>query len=128
MKTYSDKFGKRFKEVRRQKEWTLRGFCREHGFDHGNLSRIERGLAKPPTGERLRKYLSALGIQEESDLWYELYDLANACAGEIPPEIMEEEELVEKLPVVFRSVGREKPKEEDIETLIDLVQDEMKGK
>lgn len=125
MGKYSAAFGERLKQLRRDEGLALRKFCRQNGFDHGNMSRIERGLARPPTGERLEKYLTALGVDRETDEWYELHDLAHTCAGEIPPEVMAEEEIVRRLPVIFRTMGREKPSEQQLDELIAIVRREM---
>jgi transcriptional regulator with XRE-family HTH domain len=121
MGTYCAEFGKFFKECRRMLGKTLREFCREHGLDHGNISKLERGLLKPPTGDTLEKYAKHLGIKPETDEWYELRDKAYACSGEVPPEIMSDEELVKKLPVVFRTLERKKPTKKQLEKLIDLL-------
>jgi len=120
---YCQEFGKAFKQCRLEKGLTLREFAHSHGFDHGNLSRMERGRAKPPTGKTLDKYLSALGIAEGSDEWYELHDLASACAGEVPEMIMSDEEVVKKLPVVFRTLGRRRPTQEDLDELVKIIRE-----
>ncbi len=125
MSKYLAAFGERLKQLRRDRGLALREFCRENGFDHGNMSRIERGLARPPTGERLDKYLAALGVERETDEWYEMHDLAHTCAGEIPPEVMAEEEVVKRLPVIFRTMGRQKPSEKQLNQLIAIVRREM---
>lgn len=126
MGKYPSAFGERLKELRRERGLSLREFCRQNGFDHGNMSRIERGLFRPPTGERLDKYLDALGLEPETDEWYEMHDLAHVCAGEIPPDVLSEEEIVRQLPVIFRTVGRQKPSEEQLDELIAIVRREMK--
>lgn len=120
---YCDAFGKLFKEHRREAGLTLREFCRQHGFDHGNVSKLERGKLKPPTGETLNKYLAALGVEPDSETWREFHDTAAACAGEVPARIMEDEELVRKLPVVFRTIGRRRPTEDELGRLIDLIRE-----
>ena len=125
--TQQGRFGALFKAHRRRLGKTLREFCREHGLDHGNMSKMERGLLKPPTGKRLEEYLAYLGIEQASDEWYELHDLASVCRGMIPERIMREEELVRMLPVVFRSVGRGAPTEEDIRALVELMKDHVHG-
>ena len=118
---YCTEFGKFFKECRLKLGKSLREFCREHGLDHGNISKLERGLLKPPTGETLDRYASCLGIKVGTDAWYELHDKASVCAGEIPPEIMSDEELVRKLPVVFRTLQRNKPDSQQINKLIEIL-------
>ena len=40
----SSTFGSYFKELRTKKGRTLRRFCELHGFDPGNISRLERGV------------------------------------------------------------------------------------
>ena len=121
MSQYCAEFGSYFKERRRVLGKTLREFCREHGLDHGNISKIERGLLKPPTGDTLEKYASHLGIKPETDEWYELHDKAYACSGEVPPGIMSDEELVKKLPIFFRTLERKKPTTEELNSLIELL-------
>lgn len=118
---FCEEFGKLFKKHRMETGKTLREFCRENGLDHGNMSRMERGRLKPPTGETLDKYLEALGIEAQSDLWYHFHDVASACAGEVPDGIMSDEEVVKKLPVVFKTLRRRRPTDEEIKALIDLI-------
>jgi len=125
MAKYVAAFGERLKQLRRDRGLSLREFCRQNNFDHGNMSRIERGLARPPTNERLDRYLDALGVAPDSDEWRELRDLAHTCAGEIPPDVMAEEEVVRRLPIIFRTIGREKPTDEQLDTLLAIVRQEM---
>jgi len=120
---YCQEFGKFFRKLRKDAGLTLREFCRQNGFDPGNLSKMERGRAKPPTGEALEKYARALGLEADSDEWYELHDRAAACAGEIPGRLMNDEEVVKKLPVVFRTLGGKRPTREELESLIDLIRE-----
>ena len=120
---YCQEFGRRFREIRKLTGLTLRKFCHKHGFDHSNLSKVERGRLKPPTGKKLKQYLDAMGVEAETDEWYELHDMAAACAGEVPEPIMRDEELVKKLPVVFSTLQRERPTEEDLKKLIDIIRE-----
>ena len=48
--TFGEFFSERIKALGK----TLREFCREYGFDAGNLSRIERGLQNPPQSKEKR--------------------------------------------------------------------------
>ena len=116
-----DAFGAEYKRRRKELGKTLRAFCREHGIDHGNLSKIERGVLAPPTGLRLDEYLEFIGITRESDEWYELHDLASVCAGKIPEHLMEDEELVAKLPALFKTLNRMRPTEEQLDRLIETI-------
>jgi len=109
MRTRSGRFGGFLKSVRMKHQLTLREFCLNNGFDPGNYSRLERGLFPPPQSqEKLEKYAVALGLERGSEDWIELFDLAAAEKGQIPPDIMSDEELVEKLPAMFRTMrGRQ---------------------
>ncbi len=120
---YCTEFGELFKKHRKRTGLTLRAFCRKHGLDNGNISKLERGRRRPPTGKTLDKYAKCLGLTPDSDEWYELHDVAAACAGEVPERIMSDEELVKKLPVVFRTFGRRRPSKEELEELLDTVRE-----
>jgi len=101
----SNVFGEFFKEKRQALGLTLREFCLKHKLDPGNLSRLERGLLPPPQDrDRLEEYAKCLGLKSGSDDWYAFFDLAAAAKGRIPEEIMEDKELVAKLPLVFRTL------------------------
>jgi transcriptional regulator with XRE-family HTH domain len=98
-------FGEMFKAFRVTTGHTLRAFCKEHGLDPGNTSRLERGLMPPPeSDEKLAEYAEALGLHPESDEWRDFFDVAAAERGRIPSDLLNDDELVEKLPVVFRTI------------------------
>jgi len=99
------KFGALLKRLRLRRGWTLREFCLRNDIDPGNFSRLERGLFPPPQStELIERYAVALGLEPGSDDWMELFDLAAAERGEIPADLMSDEQLVDKLPVVFRTM------------------------
>jgi len=98
------KFGAFFKKKRLELGLSLRQFCLEHGLDPGNLSKLERGRLSPPQHDKLEEYARLLGIPEGSDDWYRFFDLAAAEAGRIPQDILSDEEVVEKLPILFRGL------------------------
>lgn len=114
-------FGEYFKEVRLRLNKSLRQFCMENNFDAGNISKIERGLIPPPGRDYLMKYAKALELKENSEEWIEFFDLASACRGEIPEDILSDEEVLEKLPVFFRSLRGEKVSAEKLRGLIKLI-------
>jgi transcriptional regulator with XRE-family HTH domain len=114
-------FGEYFKELRIASGITLRRFCLDNGFDASNLSKMERGLLPPPPHESLEKYARCLHIKQGSKEWYELFDLAASTRGEIPPDILSDEKLVARLPLVFRTVRGEKVPEEQMDDLIKLI-------
>ena len=101
-------FGEFFKAKRQALGLTLRKFCLKHKLDPGNMSRLERGLLPPPQDrDVLEKYAKCLELKAGSDDWYTFFDLADAAKGRLPAEIMEDEEVVAKLPLIFRTL-REK--------------------
>lgn len=115
----SNTFGEFIKKVRVASEVTLREFCEAHGFDPGNYSRMERGLFPPPQREDLlEKYALALGLKKGSDGWYEFFDLAATTRGQLPKDLLSDEELVEKLPVLFRTLRGSKVPADKLDDLI----------
>jgi transcriptional regulator with XRE-family HTH domain len=92
------------KDLRLRTGLTLRVFCTKNGFDPGNYSRIERGVAAPPKEGHLSRYAQAVGLTLDSDDWVEFFDLAAIARGEIPQDLLDDAQLVGKLPVLFRTV------------------------
>jgi transcriptional regulator with XRE-family HTH domain len=120
-------FGDLFKLKRIEKGLTLREFCRVNGFDPGNVSKIERGLFQPPQSkEMLTKYAAALGIEEGSEDWLAFCDLAIISAGKIPEDIVTNEELMNALPVLFRTVRDKTLDDEGLEKLIKSIKRELR--
>ena len=118
----SKAFGKRMKELRIAKGLTLREFCQANRFDPGNYSRLERGLFAPPQKEELlAKYALALGLTRGSDAWLEFFDLAAASRGELPPDLLSDEQVVEKLPVLFRTLRGSPVTEAQMDGLVEKI-------
>ena len=115
-------FGELFYELRMGSRQTLREFCLKHGFDPGNTSKLERGRLSPPKSEeKLADYARALGLQEGSPQWQEFIDLGLACAGQIPKDVLSDEELVPKLPVLLRTVSGKKLTRKQLDELIEVI-------
>lgn len=111
-------FGDFFKAKRIARGKTLRQFCLENELDPGNISKLERGLFPPPQHEKLQEYAKLLGIKEGSDDWYQFFDLAAAEAGKIPQDILSDEQVVEKLPILFRTLRGKKVSDEKLNKLV----------
>jgi transcriptional regulator with XRE-family HTH domain len=95
---------------------TLREFCRKSGIDSSNWSKVERGLLSPPQSkEILTEVASFLNIEEGSQEFKLMLDLA-ALSGITPGLI--ERDILEQLPVFFRTVRGDKPTEEELNSLI----------
>jgi transcriptional regulator with XRE-family HTH domain len=115
-------FGQFFQEKRIATGLTLRQFCLRHGLDPGNLSKLERGILPPPeSGEKLTRYAHYLGLKPGSDDWYEFFDLAATARGKIPQDVMQDEEVVKKLPMVFRTIRGNQVDEKVLRELVDIV-------
>ncbi len=115
-------FGELFKRKRLEAGLTLREFCRRNDLDPGNVSKLERGRAPPPGDEeRLAAYAGMLGIRKDSAEWREFVDLGVACAGRLPADIMSDEELVSKLPMIFRTCRGEKLTKRQLDALAEKI-------
>ncbi len=116
------KFSAMLKRIRTERGLTMREFCLRSGFDPGNYSRLERGLYPPPQNrELLERYAAALGIKRGSDEWLELFDLAAAERGEIPADLMSDKEVVDKLPVLFRTMRGKQLSPEQLDELVERI-------
>lgn len=115
-------FGAFFKELRIGQKMTLRQFCRAHGYDPGNISKLERGLLPPPESEaKLTEYAKALRIRRGSHNWYQFFDLARASRGKLPPEILRKRDVVARLPLLFRTLRGQKVSEQKLNELIEMI-------
>lgn len=113
-------FGPYLKQLRIQKRITLREFSRLAKADPGNISRLERGVLRPPQDrDILERYANALGLKDGSDESYRFFDFAAADCGLVPSDIMKDEEVVKVLPILFRTLRNEKPTEEELDRLVE---------
>ncbi len=97
------RFGQFFKQRRSALGLSLREFCRRNGFDPGNVSRLERGTLLPPQSrELLESYAKALKLQPDSHEWHTFFDLAAVETGRIPPQMMANQAVLERLPQMLR--------------------------
>ena len=120
-------FGKFFKQKRIELNLTLREFCRVNGFDPGNISKIERGLLPPPQKKEKRlQYAAALGIKEGTDDWLMFCDLATTSVGRMPQDIASNEEVMNALPILFRSVRKKSLNEEGLKELTESIRRELR--
>jgi len=115
-------FGKKIKELRQQTGITLRSFCSTHGLDPGNHSKLERGKILPPKSrEKLERLATYLRLQKNSDEWYDFFDTAAACNGNIPSDFLNDSELAKKLPLVFRTIRGERVDSEKLKKLAAII-------
>lgn len=119
----SHAFGEFFGRLRRERlRRSLRQFYARKGLDPGNMSRLERGKILPPRGRKvLEKYARALELKKGSDDWYTFFDLAAVFRGELPKDLAADDEVLERLPVLFRSLRGDRIDDEKLDDLIDLI-------
>ena len=104
-----DTFGEFVRARRVGQRITLRAFSQAVGIDPANYSRIERGLAQPPTSEhRLDAFARELGIPHHNPEYREMVRLAALGRGKIPAALMSDETVLAKLPVLFRTLEGDK--------------------
>lgn len=115
-----ERFGEMFKRLRIDSVGqTLRAFCLANGFDAGNISKLERGRMAPPESvDILTEYACALGLEDGSEEWTAFFDLAAAERGKMPADLMEDEQLLSKLPVLFRALRDKKANGDDLDELV----------
>lgn len=91
-------------------------------MDPGNASRLERGRMAPPEGpEVLDRIAAALEFQKGSREYEHLMDLAAAAKGRIPQDLLSDEEVAGKLPILFRTLRSKPLSGEQLEKLIDSI-------
>ena len=116
-------FGEFVKDLRMKNNLTLREFCRITNLDPSNWSKIERGIFPPPKSKKvLQEIAKTLNLNESSDDRDALFDLA--AISHIPSELISSQEVVDKLPIFFRTLRGEKPTREELEELIEILKKE----
>ena len=117
-------FGTFIKELRARQRLGLREFCLKYEHDPSNWSKIEREVMPPPRDdETLRQWAKQLGLKPDSDDWHKFHDYAAVDAGRIPDHVLEDEELLAKLPAFFRTISGNKPSRAELENLIKLLRE-----
>ena len=100
----------------------LREFCKQAELDPSNWSKVERGML-PVTNDRskLESIAILIRLKKGSSDWSTFFDLAFISQHRIPDDLLEDENLVEILPVFFRTVRGEKPSDDELESLLSLL-------
>jgi transcriptional regulator with XRE-family HTH domain len=117
-------FGEMLKARRKELRLGLREFALRADMDPGNLSKIERAKLGAPQGEDvLNRICLALEMDLGSQEAQALRDKALVEAGRIPSEVMEDEEVLERLPVLLRTVRNKKLDSEQLDRLIEMIKE-----
>jgi transcriptional regulator with XRE-family HTH domain len=117
------KFGEFVKNIRiEKKNQTLREFCLSNDLDAGNHSKLERGrLAPPSSEEKLIELAETLAIPKDSDDWRMFFDLAAASRGQFPRDLLNDQEVLDKLPVLFSTLRGQRVPSEKLKELVNFV-------
>ncbi|HET6201660.1 MAG TPA: helix-turn-helix transcriptional regulator [Planctomycetota bacterium] len=124
VESVSRTFGDALRKARAARMLGLREFCRRGGLDPALVSRVERGLAPPP-GDRvdLRRFARGLGLSVHSPEWKRLADLAALSRGEVPRDLLRNEEVAGRLPVLFRALRDVKSDRKLLDRLLRIVRE-----
>lgn len=114
-------FGQFVKRRRLEKEIGLREFAELVGVEASNYSKIERGLKRAPTKDRLLPYLRALEIAPQSKEHQNLEILAEVANGEIPGKVLSDKDLVAKLPILFNGMANGSFTDEQLDELLETI-------
>lgn len=100
----------------------LRKFCEILEFDSSNWSKVERDrLPVADDRSKLERIAEVLQLRTGSSDWQQFFDLASISQKKIPDDIYSDEDILEVLPVFFRTVRGDKPTEADLDKLIELI-------
>jgi len=118
-----ESFGELIKKIRIKNRISLREFCRCTRIDPGNWSRIERGVLQPPKSkEVLDEIADTLKLEKGSEEYHLMMDLA--AISFIPKDLVEDDAVVEKLPVFFRTLRGQPPTRKELEDLIKIIKED----
>jgi len=96
-------FGTLVKELRIEKELTLRQCCIELGTDPSNWSKMERGVTPPPKDQNLlNRWAVFFGLANEKK--QDFFDRASLARQEIPTDLASDEAVIAALQAFFRAV------------------------
>ena len=115
-------FGEFVRTKRLEVELGLREFCKLAETDPSNWSKVERGILPAPSDrDFLERIAKLLKLKKGTPDWFTFFDLASISQQKIPDDVYEDEDVISALPVFFRTVRGEKPSEEELDKLIDLL-------
>lgn len=115
-------FGEFVRAKRIDAELSLREFCKNAETDPSNWSKVERDVMPVPDNrDFLNTIARILKLKKANPDWYTFFDLAAISQRKIPDDVFDDKDVVDALPVFFRTVRGEKPSEEELDRLIGLL-------
>jgi len=116
-------FGQYIRELRLNKNFTLRQFSKLSGYDIGYISRLENEIITAPSErEKLVKLAKSYEVNEESEEYEILKNLADVSNRQIPEEI--DSKILNYLPAFFRKASKKNVTSQDVEQLVKLIKGE----
>jgi transcriptional regulator with XRE-family HTH domain len=117
-----NKFGDLVRGRRAELRLGLRDFALRADVDAGNLSKLERGRLNPPQDPAvIDRICVALEWDLESENAQALRDVAALENGRIPEDLLKDEEVMSRMPLLLRTVHNRQLEPEEIEKLIDVI-------
>lgn len=115
-------FGQYFHSLRIGLKLTLRKFSERFGEDPAYISRLERDKAPAPKAKAKQAfYAKCLGLKEgtkECNQFFELAAISNKTYG---IDEVQNEKVLEKLPVFLRTLDNKNLDEDKLDDLIELI-------
>lgn len=115
------RFGALVKQLRIEKQLTLRKFCLEVNLDPSNWSKIERGVNPPPRDPIVLSGWADF-FELEGQKRQEFEDAAAVARQELPADLANDDALVAHLPAFFRVMRNAEPSEEKLKEFVRDVQ------
>lgn len=113
-------YGSKIRQIRVEKEMTLRELSTRSDIDNAYLSRVERETIKPPQDvELLDAINSALELEENQA--QELKDQAAVDNEKFPTDIANQINKVDGFPLFLRTVSNKKLTNEELQELIKFI-------
>ena len=123
------RFGAKLKELRKEKQITLREMARRLKLAPAYISRIENGKENPPMAKHISKMANILGI--DADMLFKLVPSSlqhNRLPGEIIDGYQKNNVHKKKVPEFFRSVNESNLTENDWDEIIKHIKKKGKPK
>ena len=115
-------FGQFVREKRLSVNLGLREFCKLAEVDPSNWSKVERDrLPLFDDRAKLEMIAQLAGIEAGASDWHNFFALASVAQKRFPADIYTDAEVLEVLPVFFRTIRGGKPTPEELEKLIHIL-------
>ena len=112
------KFGPLIKQLRINKQLTLRNFCQLQDLDPSNWSKIERGINLPPKDLMIIQGWADF-FNLEGEQRQEFLDAAAVARQEIPSDLVNDEDIVAQLPAFFRVMRNAEPSDDKLKEFVE---------